>query len=271
MKISSSSVKCQPVLPGRRVTLTAAGAILLAVAAHGGRPLAIDDAGTVPPGDFELEAGVMLHREGGLHDYEFPFGLTAGLFSTLETGIGFGSQIQERQETVGTSTTTGVGDLALGAKWNPLPEEKFWVSHALAFTVKFPTASDNKGLGTGKTDYDLTYIASKSLSDTWSAHLNAGYTWTGDPEGTPEDDLFHAGLALGWRAAEKLELVAEVFANSPEGLNDNATLEWSGGLRWNLRDNLILDAAGGSRVRGEAPDLTATLGLTWTLSKSKQL
>lgn len=244
--------------------------MLLAGTAHGGRPLAIDDAGTVAPGDFELEAGLNLHRDGGLHEYEFPFGVTTGLLPTLDVGIGFGSQIQERQEVVGSSTTSGIGDLALGAKWNPLPEETCWASHALAFTVKFPTASDDKGLGTGETDFDLNYIASKSLSETVSAHFNAGYTWTGDPDGAPEDDLFHAGFALGWRATPPLELVAEVFANSPEGLDDDATVECRCGLRWSLCDALVLDAALGTRLRGEAPDLTATVGLTWTLSRSRQ-
>jgi hypothetical protein len=243
--------------------------MLLAVTAHGGRPLAIDDAGTVAPGDFEIEAGLNLHRDGGLHEYEFPFGLTAGLLPTLDAGLGFGSQIQERQE-IGGSTTSGIGDLALGAKWNPLPEETCWASHALAFTVKFPTASDDKGMGTGETDFDLTYVASKSLSETWNVHFNAGYTWTGDPDGAPEDDLFHAGFALGCQATQRLELLAEVFANSPEGLNEDATVECRCGLRWRPCDALVLDTALGTRLRGEAPDLTATLGLTWTLGASRQ-
>lgn len=249
------------------------GITLLALAAtglHAGRPLAIDDAGTVPPGDFEFEAGLTFHRDGGLHHFEFPFGVTAGLLPKLEAGIGFGSHIQERQEVVGSSTTSGLGDLALGAKWNPLSKETGWASHALAFAVKFPTADDDKGLGTGETDFDLTYIASKSLSETWSVHFNAGYTWTGDPEGAPEDDLFHTGVALGWQAAAPLELVAEVFANSPEDLGGEATVECRCGFRWSPCDALILDAALGTRLRGEAPDLTATLGLTWTLSTSKQ-
>jgi hypothetical protein len=245
---------------------------LLALAANGlqaGRPLTTDDAGTVAPGDFEFEAGATLHRDSDTYQYEFPFGITAGLLSTLEVGIGFGSAIQEREEAADTRIISGIGDLALGAKWNPLSEEDGWASHAAAITVKLPTASEHKGLGTGKTDCDLTYIASKALAETWSAHLNVGYTWTGDPRGAAKDDLLHAGIALGWCAREEVGWVGEVFTDLPAGRGDEASVQCTVGARWSLRQNLVLDAAVGTRLRGESPDLTATLGLTWTLAATK--
>jgi hypothetical protein len=228
-----------------------------------GRPLVTDDAGTVSPGDFEFEAGGVWHRDSGADGYEFPFGVTTGVLSTLDAGIGFGSAIQERNEATGTEVISGVGDLALGLKWNLLPAENFWASHALAFTAKLPTASRNQGIGTGETDFDLTYIASKTITETWSAHLNMGYTCTGDPSSGEEPDLFHLGFALGWFAASELELLAEVFADLPESRADDAVTQLNFGLRWGLHENLILDAAVGTRLHNDAPDLTATIGLTW--------
>ena len=250
----------------RRIFCLITWLALIASGLHAGRPLATDDAGTVAPGKFEFEAGTTLHRDSGRHDYELPLGVTAGLLPTLEAGIGFGSAIQEREEATGTRTVSGIGDLALGAKWNPMPEQRFWASHATALTIKFPTASRHKGMGTGKTDFDLTYIASKTLSKTWSAHLNVGYTWTGDPNDAPEYDLLHAGFAMGWCASDHVELVGEVFADLPGGRSDQASVECNAGVRCCLRHNLILDAAIGSRLRGKSPDFTATVGLTWTLS-----
>lgn len=153
--------------------------------------------------------------------------------------------------------------LRSGAKWNPLPEEDHWLSHALSFTAKLPTASRNKGIGTGKADFDLTYIGSKTLSDTLSAHLNVGYTWTGDPSSGEEPDIFHLGLAAGWFVIPELELVAEVFADFPESRADDAVTRLNCGLRWSVHEKLILDAAVGTKLQNDAPDLTATLGLTW--------
>jgi len=239
-------------------------AVSAATQLHAGRPLITDDAGTVSPGDFEFEAGVTWHRDSQVDDFELPFSVTAGLFSTLEAGIGFGSAIQERYEAAGTEVISGVGDLALGAKWNPLPEDRYWASHALAFTTKLPTASTRKDIGTGEVDYDLTYIASKSLSETWSAHLNVGYTWTGDPDESAEADILHAGMATGWYVVPEVELVAEVFADLPEARAEDGIVQVNGGLRWGVTGTLILDAAIGTKLRNEAPDLTATIGLTWT-------
>lgn len=240
-----------------------AGLLTAAPQGWAGRPLTTDDAGTVAPGEFEFEAGAVWHRDSGFDDIEFPFGVTAGLLPTLEAGIGFGSAIQEREEATSTKIISGLGDLALGAKWNPLAEERYWVSHALSFTAKLPTASRSKGIGTGKADFDLTYIASKSLADTLSAHLNVGYTWTGDPASGAEPDILHSGLAVGWFVAPRWELVAEVFADLPDSRADDAVAQINCGLRWSVHERLTLDTAVATKLINDAPDLTATLGLTW--------
>jgi len=37
------------------------------------------------------------------------------------------------------------------------------------------------------------------------------------------------------------------------------------GCRWQAADGLTLDLAVGTKISGEAPDFTATAGLTWAL------
>lgn len=253
--------------PGR-MTGISLGAItflmyLAAPHAQAGRPLSTDDAGTVAPGTYEWEAGVKWHRDGGADGWEFPFGVTTGLTPDLELGVGFGSRIQESEEAAGTSSISGVGDLAMGVKWNILTEADSFASHALTAAVKFPTASQKNGLGTGETDFDLTYIASKSLTEQWSAHLNVGYTWTGNPPDAREDDLVHAGIALGWQVSPSVELLSEVVGVLPESGHEEAAAECFIGARWHVGGQLTLDAALGTSVLGDATDVSATLGLTW--------
>ena len=242
--------------------------VLLATSSHAGRPLTTDDAGTVPPGTWEFEAGVMFHKDGAVRDYEFPLGVTTGLLPTLELGAGFGGRIQERTEAAGGSSIHGLGDFAAGIKWNPISEEDSFAAHALAASVKLPTASRNKGFGTGETDFDLLYIGSRTLSDRWSCHLNLGYTWMGDPPGAPLDDLINTGIALSWRATTELEWVTEIISVTPDAQWDDSSLQWLGGVRWHLRPTLMLDAAVGAKLRGEAPDLDVLVGLTWTWDRS---
>ncbi len=232
------------------------------VAAHGGRPLVVDDAYAVDPQTFELEAGVSYFRTDSPHTYNIPFGLTYGLVRTIEIGAGFGGRIEAREDVLDFKESQGgVGDLVVGTKWNPLAEDRWFFSHALAFASKLPTADSD--LGTGKVDFDLTYIASKSLSEGWSVHLNAGYTWAGDTGEESFEDIFHAGVAGGWQASERIELVAELYSDVLIGRERDSALALAGGIRWGAFEGWVFDALVGAGLAGEAPDWRMTVGFTW--------
>jgi len=234
--------------------------LLASTAVFAGRPLTVDDAGPVAPGQFEFETGVAFEHAGNCHHFDFPLGLTAGIVKTLEAGIGFGGQLEERLEDHGTGCTqSSIGDLALGLKWNPLAAERFWADHALALTAKLPTADSEKDLGSGVADFDLTYIATKSIGEQWNADFNLGYTWVGG-----DDDALHYGLALRWQAMKHVELVGEVFANTELAARQDTAMTAGVGARWEIMDGLVFDAAAGAGLRGESPDWTATIGFTWT-------
>lgn len=247
------------------VGLVAVGFQVLPVVAWAGRPLTVDDAAPVAPGRCEIEFGARGVFDSAIDHYDLPIGLALGVAPTLEVGLGFGGQIENREEDVGRyEVESGFGDLGLGAKWNPLPEEKFWASHALSLGLKLPTASREHDFGSGRADCDLTYIASKTLATNWNAHFNAGCTWVGDPADEDLADIFHTGVALGWAATERVEWVAACYANVPVRSSSDATMFLDGGLRWTARANLIFDGAVGGKLRGAGPDWTITVGLTWT-------
>jgi hypothetical protein len=235
--------------------------VLVSTTTFAGRPLTVDDAGTVEPRQFQLEAGCGYVHDDSTQHYDFPLGLSYGVLPTLQAGIGFGGQLEERLEDTGDHCTeSGIGDLTVGAKWHPLSAERFWADHALALTVKVPTADCDRGLGSGLLDYDLTYIATKSLGEKFNVDFNLGYTWVGG-----DDDVLHYGLALRWQALEKVELVGEVFADTPLTRESDTSVAMSAGLRWTVVDDFVLDAAAGAGLHGDAPDWTATIGLTWTV------
>ncbi len=123
--------------------------------ARAGRPLQIDDADPIEPGTFEFEAGVTYEGDSGSDHWDFPFGLTYGLVQDVEIGFSFGGQIAEA-----THRESGIGDLGIGAKWQFLESSAMGARHALVPSVKLPTADEEKGLGSGETDYDLTWVVS---------------------------------------------------------------------------------------------------------------
>lgn len=249
----------------RRAGTCLAGALLLAGSAFAGRPLNIDDADPVDTGTFEFEAGALYEHESRCKHWDSPFGLTYGLLPGLEAGLGFGGQLERRTEFHEESGTEhsaheyGFGDLAMAAKWQLIEACPLGARHALAPSVKLPTADEDRGLGSGEADADLTWIASRSLGEKAGAHLNLGYSWVGGPD----DDVLHYGVALDYHLAEAIQGVGEVFAENVFGGGSDTVLQGNLGLRWKPADDLTLDVAAGAKLRGDAPDFTVTAGLTW--------
>ena len=255
--------------------ITASLALLLVLAltaADAGRPLTIDDAAAAAAGSIEAEAGVRLHRDGTTGHCDLPMNIAYGVTSALELDLGFGGQLEQRKEALGcTSKVSSLADLTLGVKWNPISQPGVWAIQSLAFTLKLPTADCDCGLGTGRVDADLTYIATRTLSERADIHFNAGYTWTGDGVRESIDDILHTGIAVGYAASDRMDLVAEAFANIPLTEAANSGVSAAAGVRWSAIDRVILDAAAGGRLRGSAPDWFFIVGVTWSIEASRTM
>jgi len=221
------------------------------------RPLAVDDAGVVEVGQFEVELGAAIIHDSDCDTLEIPLGLTAGVFPNIAVSIGFGGQFEERSHIAGKDHESGLGDLVDG-----LPAQ------ALSLSVKFPTSDDGKGLGSGEMDYDLTWIASKMVTETVGLHVNAGYTWVGEPAGEDVGDIVHYGAAVDVQLNETVQWVGEVFAEKELLGGTQTIVQYNTGFRWAASDALTLDVAAGSSLHGDdAPDFTATIGLTWAFGQ----
>ncbi|MBN2563985.1 MAG: transporter [Phycisphaerae bacterium] len=246
-----------------------AGLVCAGGAVWAGRPLEIDDADPADPGQCEVEAGVGYVDDADCEHWDFPLGLAYGLAPNVEVGVGFGGQLEKRTELLDDGCEedvdeSGIGDLEIGAKWRFIEECPLGARHALAPSVKFPTADDDKGLGSGETDYDLAWIASWSLGEKAGLHLNAGYSWVGGDD----DDVVHGGLALDYQLSEAVQWVGEVFAEEEQADGADTVVQYNTGFRMSPTETLTLDIAGGSKIDGEAPDFFATAGLTWAFGLS---
>lgn len=248
-----------------------AGTLTLSGVALAGRPLAIDDADSVGAGQFEFEAGAAYAHDSNCKHWDFPFGLTYGLIRHVEVGVGFGGQFEERTELLEDSDAKrcirehGIGDLVIGAKWQFTESCPLGARHALVPSVKFPTADDEDGLGNGETDYDVTWIASRSIGKKAGVHLNLGYSWIGGAD----DDVLHYGMALDYQIVEAVQWVGEVFAEKTFAGGTDTVVQYNSGFRWNPTEGVTLDIAGGSKISGDAPDFTSTVGLTWAFGADK--
>lgn len=231
----------------------------IASAAFAGRPLNVGDAYPLDKGSFELEAGVEYVETGSDRDWQFPAALTYGLANNIEIGVGVGGVVDDRSDLLlDDDRESGFGDLVVGGKWQFLTREQALIDHALAFEVKFPTADKDRGLGSGETDYDLTWIGSLPLQDDLQVDVNVGYTWIGG-----DQDELHYGLAVVWAATDRIEPVAEVFAATPVEEGKTEALA-NVGVRFLVVENFMWDIAVGTGLTDDAPDVVATTGFTWS-------
>lgn len=230
--------------------------------AFAARPLETDDAGTVDPGAIELELGAAFESDPAADAWETPIGIKTGIISGLDAGLGVGWQ---RLDDAGL-TESGITDLELGAKWNFLSETNALPAVSLTAAVNLPTADEDKGLGSGETDWDVTIVLSKTLADRLTAHLNIGYCFIGSPETEPADDVTHGSAAVEVQIAESWWLTGEMLAEKERSDAADTALLGNAGTRWVVSDNLALDAAVGTALNGgETPDVFATVGLTWLI------
>ncbi len=230
----------------------------------GGRPLNVNDTEPVATGMWQVEASVGYRHDIKCSHGEYPLTLAYGVCPGLDLGVGLGGQFEERTESYGTTChEAGFGDITLYPRWKFFDQSRFLPSQAASFTVKLPTADDDRSLGSGATDYDLTWIASRKVGENFQIDANVGYSWIGKAQDEEAADIFHYGLAVEYQVLEHLQWVGEVFAQQEMTCGAETMVQFNTGVRWAARDGLTFDIAAGSRLSGEAPDFSCTLGLTW--------
>ena len=95
-------------------------------------------------------------------------------------------------------TESGLGDIVVSAFYNILDERKGGLGVDLGVKVKLPTADEQKGLGTGKTDYAFQADFFKPFGAT-TLFGTVGYRIYGDPAAGELDDVPYGAIGLSQR------------------------------------------------------------------------
>jgi hypothetical protein len=248
----------------KRACLGLVGCALLAGRAEASRPLVIDDAEPVAYKHFQIQAGLGYSAGDDVQSFTTPTVLSYGVVPRLELGVGSGAIWERRDEELDVAEDVGSAlDTVLAAKWKILDQKNFLADQTLELSIKLPTASESKGLGTGQTDEDVTWVVTRKISDNLQVDVNAGYTFRGSPDDENLRDLVHYGIAVEYLLTKHLQPVAEIFGDTPVGDSGDTVFLANAGIRWLVAEGLALDCAVGTGIRGNAPDVFATVGLTW--------
>lgn len=133
----------------------------------------------------------------------------------------------------------GAGDIAIHYRYQ-LGGDNSWAALSPRVTVIFPTGNEKKGLGAGKTAYQLNLPVSKRIGASWIVHFNAGATvMPGVSAGTKKETLrnYNAGGSLIWLVKSSFNVMLEFASVFEDEISDGkvrnqATYVINPGLRY---------------------------------------
>ena len=231
--------------------------VLIPGLAWAARPLDTEDPGTVAPGKVEVQGSV---------DYiKGDDGKLVGARGVLGTGLLPNLDIRVQSgllwvDPLDEPSRGGLGDTLFGFKHRLLDETDTFPAVMYAFTLRFPTGSEARGLGDRGVDAALFAVVGKTFGPV-TLNWNGGYAFISRDR---DLDFVLLSTSFEYRVTEAWSLVGEVV--SALGVNqapDVAILR--GGMTYTLTPRIRLDGAVAGGVTRESPDLLVTIGTTITL------
>lgn len=107
----------------------------------------------------------------------------------------------------GTTTTTrrtesGLGDVTAAATYNFFNDAAAQMGADVTAKVKFGTADEAKGLGTGENDYSLALDVYKRI-DRWTVFGGVGYSVLGSSSDIKLDNVFNANAGAAYKVSDQ--------------------------------------------------------------------
>jgi hypothetical protein len=157
------------------------------------------------------------------------------------------------------TTRSGFGDVTVGANW-ALPEEKLGFGLDFGTRVKLPTASESKGLGTGKVDVSVSAELSKSFGPV-TPFVSAGYRFPGDPAGFDLKNAFYGSAGASIIAGKAVIIGSYEYREATSPLAESSQ-EIFGALSAPVSDRLTFTLYGSGGLSDGAPDYGVGLMVT---------
>lgn len=242
------------------VPITIFAIIWLYSSAFGGHPLGTEDAQPVEPGKFELEINGERPNSDEGSEIDLGANVTFGVFknSSIQISVPYvflNPEVGEKEN--------GLSDIEIFGKYLLLKGNKTLPALAVKASVKLPTGESKKDLGSGKTDYGITAIATKEIGRV-ILHGNLGYTFVGKEKGEDLDNVLGYSLATEFSMTGKLRLVGEIVGETnSDPTSSSNPLEGLVGFIYDLKESFSLDAAVKWGLSDASPDNTILTGTTF--------
>ncbi|HEU4367147.1 MAG TPA: transporter [Methylomirabilota bacterium] len=133
-----------------------------------------------------------------------------------------------------TDTESGLGDVLLRGSYVLLQEQDVWPEVTPYVKIKFPTADEDRGLGTGEFDETFGVDLSKTFLERVTAFLGVGYTIVGSPAGSDFDNSFGWSVGAAYAVARPFSVFAFLDGATAISSTQEDPLELRVGAEWRL-------------------------------------
>lgn len=219
------------------------------------RPGFGDNVNLVPMGHFEMEGGFQFDdNQGGGSSYTLPSSLLlrTGLTDNIEFRLGFNGY------TFNAPGRDGAGDATVGFKIHIHDETTYTPAFSVLPTVSLPTGSH--GIGTDKSEPELHFIWSKSLTDNISLGGNVNLAERVNDEGNRKLETA-VSVSSGYSFTDRFSGYAEYYTVMSEihGVRNSDVVD--GGFTFLTSERNQLDAYVGTGLNNSASNIYAGLGI----------
>jgi hypothetical protein len=182
------------------------------------------------------------------------------------TGGGVASRKKQKGDLAQPATSTtesGLGDVLLKASV-VVVEERDLIPEIMPYLkIKFPTADESRGLGTGEFDETLGVDVNKRLIGALFGYLTLAYTFIGDPPGADFRNSFGWSVGAAYAVIQPLTLFAFLEGSTAIARGQDDPIELRGGAEFTATKWLRLTGAVTRGLTSGAADwgVSAALGL----------
>ena len=162
----------------------------------------------------------------------------------------------------GVSGGSGLGDIILKGRYYAVEQDGPLPYIDLVGSIKFPTADEDKGLGTGETDFTvMAEFARRLEDDAWIVLGELGYTFVGEPSGYDADNRWLYSVGLAYEVDPKVTVSGYLDRRTAifKGNDDPLSILMIG--EYKFRPDLRLDTMLELGLNDGAPDFAITFGI----------
>jgi Putative MetA-pathway of phenol degradation len=221
----------------------------------------------VTNGTHVVDIGLMQIEIGGLYTHASadqrawgsPFTARVGLLEWLEARIGTDGFLSQSDP---FGRVTGLGNLQLGAKLRLWAKPGGIPVLSILPTVNLPTASVEKGLSSGDTDFTLAVLTGTDIGRHGHVDINYGIGAIGAGGGAPHFAQHLVSVSASVAASDNWNPYVETFWISRQESGGGAIAAFDLGTIYELGSRFAIDGGIQIGVSGSAPDLAAFGGFS---------